>query len=85
MHRVAYLVAILLVLLGVVALAAYAGTPHVGPTALCGPINFAGRTFTLDTDCRYLTIGELAVVIGSFLIAVLVLLSARPRGETGPQ
>ncbi|HZU14188.1 MAG TPA: hypothetical protein VFB58_15215 [Chloroflexota bacterium] len=80
----AFLVAILLVLLGVVALVAYGGTPHVGPTALCGPITFAGRTFTIDTDCRYLTIGELALVIGCFLIAFLILLSARPRSR-GPE
>jgi hypothetical protein len=66
--------------IAILALIAYGGTPHGGPTASCGPINVVGHSFTLSTDCRYVSIGELAVAGLFFFLAIAAAVSARPRG-----
>lgn len=70
---------IILLAIAVVAAVAYGGTPHGGPTTTCGPITLFGNTFTINADCRYVSIGEIVVAIAFFLLAVLAALSARPR------
>ena len=70
--------AIILLALAIGALVAYAGTPHGGPTTTCGPIHAFGHAFTVNTDCRYISAGEIAVAVGFFLLAVIAALSARP-------
>jgi len=64
----------------VVAAVAYGGTPHGGPTAVCGPITIFGNSFTVSADCRYVSIGEIAAAGLFFFLAVVAALSARPRG-----
>ena len=64
---------------GILALIAYGGTPHGGPTTSCGPIDFFGHSFTLSADCRYISAGEVALAVVSFLLAVVALLIGRPR------
>jgi hypothetical protein len=66
--------------IAIVAMVAYGGTPHGGPTTACGPIMVFGHLFTVTADCRYISIGELVVAGAFFFIAILAALSARPKG-----
>lgn len=70
--------AIVFLALAIASLAAYGGTPH-GATSICSPINAFGRTFTVHTDCRYISLGEIVLAVACFILAVLAVLSARPR------
>jgi hypothetical protein len=70
---------IIFLVIAVAAVAAYTGTPHGGPTTTCGPITFFGHTYTVSADCRYISAGEIAVAVVFFLLAVVVVLAARPR------
>ncbi len=70
--------ALLFLAVAVVAVVAYGGTPHGGPTIVCGPMHIFGYTTTIQADCRYVSVGEL-VVAGVFLfIAIIAALSGRP-------
>lgn len=71
---------VVLALLGVVA---YNGTPHGGPTAVCSPISLFGSVFSVPFDCRYFSLGEIVFTIVCFLLAVLAAFSARPA-RPGP-
>lgn len=70
---------VIFVLLAVVAILAYGGTPHGGPTTTCGPIDIGGKSFTLQTDCRYVSAAEVGIIIVFLLLAFFSLLAARPR------
>lgn len=72
-------VAIILLALAIASLAAYGGTPHGATASTCSPINAFGHTFTVHTDCRYVSAGEIGVAVVCFVLAVLAVLSARPR------
>lgn len=71
--------AIIFLAVAAVALVAYGGTPHGGPTTTCGPITIFSHTFTVNADCRYLSIGELVIGGLFFFMAITAALSARPR------
>jgi hypothetical protein len=74
-----FVLAFLFVVAAVVALTLYGGTPHGGPTATCGPVNFLGNRFTIGADCRYVSITELAIAGLCFFFALMSLLTARPH------
>ena len=76
-------VAVVFLAVGVLALVAYGGTPHGGPTTTCGPIQFFNYTLTANTDCRYVSAVEIAVAIAFFLIAIITALAARPGRGPG--
>lgn len=71
--------AILSLGIGILALVAYGATPHGGPTTSCGPIDYLGQNFTIQADCRYVSVGELAIAVIFVMLAVFAALSARPR------
>lgn len=71
-------VAIVLLAVAGASLVAYGGTPHGGPTTSCGPMNVFGQTLTVNTDCRYISAGELIVAGLFFFLAIIAALSARP-------
>lgn len=74
------IIAILLVGVAVVAMVAYGGTPHGGPTTVCGPITFFGhRIDSVSGDCRYVSIGELGVAAVFLFLGLMVALSFRPH------
>ena len=75
----ALIVAILFLGVAVLAMYAYSATPHGGPTTICGPINLFGHTFNPQTDCRYISIGELVIAGAFFFLAILLALHARPQ------
>ncbi len=75
-----FILAIIFLAIGVVTLVAYGGTPHGGPTTNCGPIDFFGHSYTVSADCRYVSAGEITIAIACFLLAVISVLLARPRG-----
>jgi hypothetical protein len=66
---------------GIAALVAYNGTPHGGPTEVCSPIYFFNHTYSFSADCRFVSIGELAVVAIFFFAAVLAVLVYRTRPQ----
>ncbi|MGH2442417.1 MAG: hypothetical protein ACRDFX_04570 [Chloroflexota bacterium] len=70
--------AVVLLVLSVGAMVVYSGTPHGGPTASCGPISAFNHTFTINADCRYLSVGELVLAGVLFFLALLIGLSSRP-------
>ena len=72
--------AVVFLAVGILALIAYSGTPHGGPTQTCSPIVVFNHTYTINADCRYVSIGELAVVAVFLFAAVLTALAARPKG-----
>ena len=72
------ILALILVGLAIVSLVAYGATPHGGPTTSCGPIHFFGQTFTVNTDCRYVSAGEIVAIVAFFLLAFFAALAARP-------
>lgn len=74
-------IAIILVALAVVALIAYGGTPHGGPTSVCGPITAFNHTFTVNADCRYISVAELIAAGAFFFLALVAALSARPGAK----
>ena len=74
----ALILAIVLLVVAVAAMVVYGATPHGGPTTVCGPINVFGQTFTPHTDCRYISVGELAVAGAFFFLAILTALAGRP-------
>jgi hypothetical protein len=74
------ILAIIFLAVAIAALVAFGATPHTGPTTTCGPITVFNQTVTVHTDCRYLTVGEGAVAVVFFLLAIFAALSARPRG-----
>lgn len=76
--------AILFLLVGIAALLAYNGTPHGGPTDVCTPINFFNHQYSIAADCRYVSIGELAIVAIFFFAAVLAVLVARTKPRIPP-
>lgn len=76
-----YFFGFIFVALAVLAAILYSGTPHGGPTTACGPITFFNHSFTVGADCRYVSIGELVAAFLFFLIAIMSLLAARPRGR----
>lgn len=78
------ILAILFLLIGVAALVAYNGTPHGGPTDVCTPVNFLNHSYSIPADCRYVSIGELAVVAIFFFAAVLAVLVARTKTRIPP-
>jgi hypothetical protein len=66
--------------MAIVALSAYSGTPHGGPTVSCGPIHVFGQTIqSVNADCRYISVGELAAAGILFFFALLSALVARPK------
>lgn len=71
--------AIIFLAVAVVAVMVYGATPHGGPTTSCGPITLFNHTVTVTTDCRYLSVGELAAAGLFFFLAFVAALSARPR------
>ena len=71
--------AIVFLVLSVLAAITYAATPHGGPTTACGPISVFNHTFTVHADCRYVSVGELLIAFFFFFLAVMAVLSARPR------
>lgn len=73
------ILATIFVALCVVAAIAYAGTPHGGPTTTCGPITLFNHAFTIQADCRYVSVGELLIAFFFFFLAVMAVLTARPR------
>lgn len=75
----AILLAILLLALGVATIILYSGTPHGGPTTVCGPIIFFNQHFQIDADCRYVSAGELIATFAFFFFALISALSSRPR------
>jgi hypothetical protein len=77
---VGYVLALLLVALAVGALILYGGTPHGGPTVSCGPIHFGSYTIqSVNVDCRYLSVGELAAAAVFLFFGLLSALAARPK------
>jgi hypothetical protein len=72
------LLAILFLALGILALVAYNGTPHGGPTTTCGPIHAFGQQLTVHTDCRYISAGEVGGAVAFFLLAVIAAVASRP-------
>ena len=74
--------AVLFLAIAVVAVMVYGATPHGGPTTSCGPITVFNHTFTVNVDCRYLSVGELAAAGLFFFLAIVAALSARPRPPT---
>ena len=82
--QVGFLLAILFLVLSIMAMVLYNGTPHGGPTAVCGPITFFGHTMTVGADCRYVSVGELLVAFSFFFLAVISALTALP-GRRPPQ
>ncbi|GAC1661571.1 MAG: hypothetical protein NVS9B15_25130 [Acidobacteriaceae bacterium] len=76
------IIAVLLVAVAVVAMVAYGGTPHGGPTTLCGPIDVFGyRINSVTGDCRYISIGELAIAGVFLFLALMVALASRPHRQ----
>ena len=75
----AFVLAFIFLAAGIVALVAYGGTPHGGPTTTCGPISFFGHNFTVSADCRYVSAGEVAAAVALFLLAVVAVLLGRPK------
>jgi hypothetical protein len=74
-----YIFSVLLLVAGVIALAAYNGTPSlIGAT--CGPVVVFTYSFFVDIDCPTLRTGELIVTFACFLLAIFALFNARPRG-----
>jgi tryptophan-rich sensory protein len=71
--------ALIFIALAIVAFIAYSGTPHGGPTTTCAPIHFLGHDYTLNADCRYISIGELAIAIAFLLLALIAVLLSRPH------
>jgi hypothetical protein len=69
------------VVLALVGVVAYNGTPHGGPTAICSPIDAFGLSTSVPFDCRYLTFGEIAFIVLCFLLAVVSAFSARPSAQ----
>ena len=74
----ALVLAFLFLAAGVLALLAYGGTPHGGPTTTCGPINFLGSNVTLTADCRYVSAAEIATGVVFIGLAIFIALAARP-------
>jgi hypothetical protein len=62
-------------------LVAYGGTPHGGPTTICGPIAMFNHHLTVDADCRYISVGELAFSGLFFFLATVTILVGRPKGK----
>jgi hypothetical protein len=71
--------AIICLAIAILTLVVYNDTPHGGPTTSCGPIHVFGNTVTVGTDCRYLSAGEIVVAAAFFILAVVAVLSARPK------
>jgi hypothetical protein len=71
--------------IGIAALVAYNGTPHGGPTDVCSPVNFFNHTYAISADCRYISIGELAVVAVFFFASILAVLVARTKPPRRPE
>lgn len=70
----------LLFLIGaILSLLVYSATPHGGPTTVCGPITFFQHSFTINADCRYVSVAELVIALLFFVLAVISVLTARPR------
>lgn len=77
------LLAVGFVVLALLGVEAYNGTPHGGPTAVCSPINFFGSVLSVPFDCRYFSLAELIFTVVCFLLAVVAAFSARPN-RPGP-
>jgi hypothetical protein len=73
------ILAIVFLGIGIAALVAYNGTPHGGPTDVCTPINFFNHSYSFNADCRFISIGELAVVAVFFFASVLAVLVSRTK------
>ncbi|GAC1397867.1 MAG: hypothetical protein NVSMB52_11460 [Chloroflexota bacterium] len=73
--------AIVFLLVAVAASVAYNGTPHGGPTTVCGPVNFFNHTTIIHADCRYVSVTEIVIAVVFFILALSAAISARPRGE----
>lgn len=76
-----FVVAAFFLAVGIVSLVTYNATPHGGPTTSCGPITAFDQTFTVAADCRYISVGELAIGGLFIFLAILVALASRPRGS----
>lgn len=70
--------------IGIAALVAYNGTPH-GATDVCSPITFFNHTYSISADCRYVSIGELAIVAIFFFASVLAVLVSRTKPQRPPE
>lgn len=77
------ILAIGFVVLGVLGVISYNGTPHDGPTAVCSPISIFGSVQSVPFDCRYFSLGEVIFTVICFLLAVVAAFSARPK-QSGP-
>lgn len=75
------LVAVIFLAIGIVSLVVYNGTPHGGPTTSCGPVTAFNQTFTIQADCRYISVGELAIAGVFIFLAILIALANRPHGN----
>jgi hypothetical protein len=71
--------------IGILALVAYNGTPHGGPTNVCAPVTILNHSYSVAADCRYVSIGELAIVAIFFFASVLCVLVARTKPAPPPR
>jgi hypothetical protein len=74
-----YVAALLLLIGGVISIAAYNGTPDFS-AASCGPIQLFSYSFVVDVDCLTMRTGELIAAFACFLLAIFAMFNARSRG-----
>jgi hypothetical protein len=77
------ILAIGFLVLAILGIVSYNGTPHDGPTSVCSPISIFGSVLSVPFDCRYFSLGEIVFIVVCFLLAVMAALSARPN-RPGP-
>jgi hypothetical protein len=77
------ILAIGFLVLAILGIVSYNGTPHGGPTSVCSPISIFGSVLSVPFDCRYFSLGEIVFIVVCFLLAVVAALSARPN-RPGP-
>ena len=78
-----FILAFVFLAIAIGGLVLYGGTPHGGPTSVCGPIDVLGHTYTVTTDCRYVSAAEVAVIVAFLLLAVVSVLVSRPGRRAG--
>jgi hypothetical protein len=77
------ILAIGFLVLAILGIVSYNGTPHGGPTSVCSPVSIFGSVLSVPFDCRYFSLGEIVFIVVCFLLAVVAALSARPN-RPGP-
>jgi hypothetical protein len=73
------------VLLGILGIVVYNGTPHGGPTAVCSPISAFGQVTSVPFDCRYFSTGEIIFIVVCFILALISAVSMRPGRDRQPR